>query len=406
MDDTPKKLVYIPNTSYFELSQWVLEAEDQNHIESLRDMTEPDMKKFIRGGFFENFFTKYRQSNLIHKRTFYVSSLVNDDYDPDAENYLHMAECNCGWWHGVFGGVYLPHIRMAVYENLLKAQDIIFKKKKLNVCLKNIDIDYDGNDDIAIETKNNFFIISPSYGGSITEFSSKNKHTNFSAVMDRKKEAYHLKPPKDINGKAMGADIKDSIRYDWHHRATLLDHFVSEQTGIDDFMNVRYQEVGDFIPQPYKYSSKTDGTIAEINLSRSGITWDNNKKVPTELSKKIIIDSRKDGFKADYIIRNASDSKANIFFISELVFAFSSSKVAYRREVTDIREYIFHDEVRGNIRLLFSKPVNLWIMPVETVSNSDSVIEKTIQGAKVACAVKRNYETGESFDFDITAEVI
>jgi alpha-amylase/alpha-mannosidase (GH57 family) len=406
IDEKPKKLVYIPNTSYFELSQWALEAEEQNSIENFRENTSQELKKFVRGGFFENFFTKYRQSNLMHKRTFYVSSLVEDSYDPEAENYLHMAECNCGWWHGVFGGVYLPHIRMAVYENLLKAQDIIFKKKKKGIDIKNMDIDFDGQDDILIESKNNFFIVSPSYGGSLTEFSSKNKYVNLSAVMDRKKEAYHLKPPKDINGKNMGEEIKSSLSYDWHHRASLIDHFVAPDTSINDFMTVKYWEVGDFIPQPYSFSTSISKDGAEIMLQRSGISWDGDKKIFIDLSKKIIIDSKKDGFRAKYSIKNSSNFKANIFYVSELVFAFSSPAVAAQRDVMDIREYIFYDRVRGNIKLTFSLPVKLWIIPIETVSNSEGGIEKTYQGAIVACGIKREYEAAEVVEFDMGVEVL
>ncbi|MCX7648417.1 MAG: DUF1926 domain-containing protein, partial [Elusimicrobiales bacterium] len=263
-DRKPKKLVYVPNTSYFELSQWALSAEDGNKIEEFRKNAPADLKKFIRGGFFENFFTKYRQSNLIHKRSYLVSELVAKNYDSGAENFLHMAQCNCGWWHGVFGGIYLPHIRAAIYENLLKAQKILFDKSRDNIKTDISDIDADGNEEIIIETKNNFFIFSPYYGGSVTEFSSKNKFVNYSCVMERKKEAYHLKPAKDINGNDINKNF--DYFYDWHNRVMLLDHFVNPSNGLADFSKARYGEQGDFIPQPYSYDLKFSNSQAELSF--------------------------------------------------------------------------------------------------------------------------------------------
>ena len=35
---------------------------------------------------------------------------------------LFRGQCNCAYWHGVFGGVYLFHIRAANYANLLDAE--------------------------------------------------------------------------------------------------------------------------------------------------------------------------------------------------------------------------------------------------------------------------------------------
>jgi len=34
----------------------------------------------------------------------------------EAERLLHEGQCNCAYWHGAFGGVYLNHLRTALYE--------------------------------------------------------------------------------------------------------------------------------------------------------------------------------------------------------------------------------------------------------------------------------------------------
>ena len=36
---------------------------------------------------------------------------------------LYRGQCNCAYWHGVFGGLYMPFLRFAIYEQLLKAEE-------------------------------------------------------------------------------------------------------------------------------------------------------------------------------------------------------------------------------------------------------------------------------------------
>ena len=37
-------------------------------------------------------------------------------------DHLYQSQCNDAYWHGVFGGLYLPHLRSAVYEHVIKAE--------------------------------------------------------------------------------------------------------------------------------------------------------------------------------------------------------------------------------------------------------------------------------------------
>lgn len=42
----------------------------------------------------------------MHKRMLIVSKLVRDN--PEARKFIFKAQCNDAYWHGIFGGVYLP----------------------------------------------------------------------------------------------------------------------------------------------------------------------------------------------------------------------------------------------------------------------------------------------------------
>src|SRR5262245_38107086 len=73
---------------------------------------------FFRGGFWRNFLAKYPEVNQMHKKMLFVSrrleKLRNKQKGQrkelkEAENLLFKGQCNCPYWHGVFGGAYLTH---------------------------------------------------------------------------------------------------------------------------------------------------------------------------------------------------------------------------------------------------------------------------------------------------------
>lgn len=403
LKERPKKLAYIPDNSYFEMTQWALETDSSVKLKKFWEDLSEDKRRFVRGGIFDNFFTKYEHSNMIHKRMLYLSKRLQNNYNLEAADYLYKSQCNCGWWHGVFGGIYLPHIRMAVYENILKAHRLIFDKNTRKNYVEETDINFDDKNEIIIETENNFFIVSPSYSGAITEFSSKNRFVNFSSVPQRKQEWYHLMDYKGVNLKKIES-YKENLYYDWHLRANLLDHFLNPNTEIKDFYRAKYGEEGDFIPQ--EYSSKiTKNNDIFIELNREGNVYCRGERNRFDVSKKIKI-SDYDGFEVFYSIKNREDKKVEVITLIELVFAFSSKKVADLNEIKNVREYIFNDEIRGNIKLEFDRDVDLWIIPIETVSNSEKGIEKTYQGSAVGVVVDNYYESYEEKKVKIGVKVL
>ncbi len=42
-----------------------------------------------------------------------------------ARRALYRAQCNCPYWHGAFGGIYLPHLRNAVYNQMIAADNLL-----------------------------------------------------------------------------------------------------------------------------------------------------------------------------------------------------------------------------------------------------------------------------------------
>ena len=49
---------------------------------------------------------------------------VHEDH-VHALKHLWAGQCNCPYWHGVFGGIYLSHIRTANYAELIGAENLV-----------------------------------------------------------------------------------------------------------------------------------------------------------------------------------------------------------------------------------------------------------------------------------------
>src|SRR5258708_15434012 len=105
---------------------------------------------------------------------------------------LWAGQCNCAYWHGVLGGLYLPHLRQAVYRQLLDAENLADKAgKSSGVWMGQKDFDLDGQKEVLIETPTQNLYFKPHEGGSLFEWDLRSKGINLQNVLTRRMEGYH-----------------------------------------------------------------------------------------------------------------------------------------------------------------------------------------------------------------------
>ena len=107
-----------------------------------------------------------------------------------AQRELWKGQCNDAYWHGVFGGLYAPLLRKITYEHLIRAQFLYEKeimKEKIRVSESHIS----GSKEIVVDSTELEVVVSPLYGGSITEIDFKTKSTNVTDTLSRREERYH-----------------------------------------------------------------------------------------------------------------------------------------------------------------------------------------------------------------------
>ena len=369
----PRGLVYLPIASYFEMSEWSLPAKQAKlfveFVEQLKEEGKFERYRvFVRGGIWKNFFFKYPESNFMHKRMLMVSKAVREN--PEARGYILKAQCNDAYWHGVFGGIYLPHLRRTVWENIIKAQSYLKPENKI------LDVDFDGREEIMLENDSFIATIKPHYGGSIFELSSKRKAVNYNDVLPRRWEHYHEVPeaatPEEESkegvasihelGKKIPEEIKRELAYDWQLRAILQDHFIKPEESLDNYRLVKYHELGDFVNQPYEYEMTKNG----VRLWRNGGLY-LEEKIPARIEKRIELNEK--GFTAHYRISLKKPYKA--LFGVELNLAVHS--VMESPEEFEAKEFEVNDPYGiGKVKIELDREAKIWKFPIKTLSQSEA----------------------------------
>ncbi|MEO7366621.1 MAG: alpha-amylase/4-alpha-glucanotransferase domain-containing protein [Gemmatimonadaceae bacterium] len=188
-------LAYLPTASYREMEGWSLPAEAATRLGALETelgverMARPD-SAFIRGAHWRNFLVKYSESNRAHKKMMALSALCRRRGDPyEARRAIGRAQCNDASWHGVFGGLYLPHLREAIWLNLARAEGELRESEALTAEV--LDFDADGNEEIWVHSSQFSAVVSPARGGAIVEYTNFADGINYADVLTRRWEAYH-----------------------------------------------------------------------------------------------------------------------------------------------------------------------------------------------------------------------
>ena len=197
-------IVYLPTTSYIEMNEWTLPATAAKEFAALvarekKEGTYETHKPFIRGGIWKNFMSRYPEANWMHKRMVALSQrleeirpIIDRAQASDYGTLLYTAQANDAYWHGLFGGVYLPHLRRGIYKsivNLESALDRHVPRPPLEVS----DIDQDGVDELVLHTEQVQAIIKLDGSAAVCELDSYELGQNFGDTLRRHAEHYHAR---------------------------------------------------------------------------------------------------------------------------------------------------------------------------------------------------------------------
>jgi hypothetical protein len=314
----------------------------------------------------------------------------------DAVTELYKAQGNDPFWHGVFGGLYLPHLREAAYYHLLESEKSLALAEGWEVR----DYDADGRDELIYRSGPYNLLIKPSFGGALVELDDRRLSRNLTDVLSRREESYHRqKPNQEGEGKSiheldrkLPADAASLMRYDWHPRYSLLDHFLAAETTPESFQNIDYREQGDFVNQEYRFELAG----GEARLARTGHIWSEGGPKTLRVSKAVLPQS--DDIRFLYTLENAGPDGLTLLFGIEWNFYL----LPHEWQLED-RTLTF---LGGRWRMEFSETPAIWTFPLLTVSQSEEDYDIIHQGMCFLPNWKIRLPPGQKQDLFVTMRVV
>lgn len=314
-DTPPAGPIWLPECSYREMTEWVLPPEKQlacvaARVAAATDPALANIATFIRGGTWRNFRMRYPEANEMYARMLAVSTRLErlrHAATADAAalaaatHALYRGQCNCAYWHGAFGGIYLPHLRNAIFKELIaaeKAADRAEGRRGEWVEATTADYDSDGRTDVRLANDQLDAWLAPAKGGMLYELDLRDQEHNLLATLDRRPEAYHAQV---LAGPGVARSVVDAsqlakfkqeglermVRYDHTRRKSLVDHFWDCDIASEAVVEGTALERGDFASGTYEASIRRNPGRIQVLLSRAGNAWG----IPFTLAKAVTLEA-------------------------------------------------------------------------------------------------------------------
>jgi alpha-amylase len=447
LSDTPSRgRIYLPDASYREMTEWALppqaQIEFKELLEGLQNCGLSDAARpFIRGGTWRNFKMKYSEAAEMYARMLEAGRNVAErsaakNYE-EARKALYRSQCNCGYWHGVFGGLYMPFLRFTIYEQLLKAEALIATKHE-RPGTGIADFDLDGQPEVKLHTPKLNAYLRPHAGGVLYELDDREGCRTLTSVLMRRFEAYHKTLQKaveegslqivgaseevqTIHGRARAKEsgLEKDLHYDRFPRASLMDHFLPADVDPGQLRAGECRELGDFLGAEYELHNPRS-RACQVTLRRKAVIGPPDGLRPVELAKRISLSGN--SLEARYVLSFPEGAPDDTLFAVEFNIGLMAGDAPDRNFFSGNRENLGNlstvlrrtDESRLGIidewlklELWFSiePSAGFWTYPVHTVNESEGGFERVYQGSALLPYWRLKAQPGEEQICTITLEV-
>ena len=427
---SPMGSCYLPDASYREMNEWALSSERQLELSHLKDKFSEDeefdrLKPYLRGGFWRNFRVKYSELNEMYSRMLLVSSRLQslEATGVDAEDLpilhearteLYRAQCNCPYWHGAFGGLYLPHLRNAIFKHLISADSLLEKINHRDnnwLEVEAADFNLDARKEIRLASHRLVSFLSPAHGGHLYELDIRGAKHNLLATLCRRPEPYHdiIRKAAQEQGGQNGDDIgkihnavrfkqpglEQKLQYDNTPRKSLMDHFYQPGVDLDTVINGG-GELGDFVEGVYLSSVRRTDDECDVRMSRKGHVG----PYEVEVTKTVSLSKSAAGtLVVQYELSNLP-TEVPLHFGVEFNFAGMAAGASDRYYYNHMGKQLGQLESRLDLEKLdriglvdewlgldaaldLSTPASIWTFPIETISQSEGGYELVHQSSVV-----------------------
>jgi alpha-amylase len=439
----PTGRVYLPTAAYTEMGEWALPPAAAAELAAARhrlgELPEGErLTRLLRGGFFRNFLLKYPEIGDAYWKMLRLSGRVHEGLaarprDPRflaARERLWQGQANDAYWHGVFGGCYLPHLRRAVKSALIGCERRLEGAgKPIGIECLRADVDGDGQAEVTVRSRTLGVMLRPARGGSLTELAWMGGEVDVADVLTRRLEPYHRqvaeRPWPSDSGEVKTihsapavkeAGLPALLRYDRFRRASLLDGLFPPAAGREPLdplepWDAAWVAIGE---RPLDHEVKTSPREVAVlcYLLRP-------EGQPMALQKSLVVAADDPAVVAGYRLRweggepldarwavqcnltlSAGDAPGRYFRVAGRPSLGSRGRLEGAHGLAMVDEWL-----GGEVALSFSAPAEVAWAPVETVSLSESGFERIYQGSALLVSWPVRLEPGQTWEASLRVRV-
>ena len=453
---TPRGRIYLPNASYPEMMEWALPASAAGEFKACLDESQhmangERFRRFLRGGLWRTFLAKYPESNQLQKLMLSLSNrleaarLANPQGREatrllaEAEDHLLAGQCNDPYWHGIFGGLYAPHLRSAVIHNLVQVEIVLDQlegaRKGPAIRVETVDFDVDGQDEILVRHPMFGLILRPADGGTVSSLRFKPLGVELVNSLTRRPEAYHelvrqkvmthdapKEGPASIHDRVMTKEknLGELLRYDHYLRHAFRTYIFPacktwqdyDYLGLDENRNLAG---GTWTVDAAKARSGTfelhreatwscDGNplpfhaIKTLKIQATGKSW--KLTCQTSLAAEQTCPAPL-GLGVELVFNLLAPDAPDRYFLANNI----RRPLEFKGEIEDTHLVIVDEWQRVRIALRARPRPHWWIVPVETISQSESGFERVYQGSAILAVWKIDAPAWREMQCVVSAEI-
>ncbi|MFZ0214175.1 MAG: alpha-amylase/4-alpha-glucanotransferase domain-containing protein [Candidatus Acidiferrales bacterium] len=419
----------LPTCSYAEMMEWALPTSARLRYQAVERefAARPDVSSFLRGGFWRGFLTKYPESNLMQKKAMVVSrklkkveaKLTGDAKArkklQEAKTDLLRGQANDAYWHGVFGGLYAPHLRTAVWRPLVRAEafaDSAAHPKRDFAELERFDLDCDGREEIYVTTNRAAVLISPSDGGTVEAIDFRPCGAALINSMMRRPEAYHTRLAQANSGggrvesihdqaRAKEPGLEKKLKYDRWPRHAFRALLFPPQRSQDDYENLRLGENAAIAGGTYRVK---DASAAKVMLETEAADGE------WKAEKTFLFSATPDGFRigCHLAVRYAGKMPVKMDVGLETIVNFLAPDSDDRYIVAAGERHplrwsgaaagpelrLVDEWQKVDVLLQAEGAAEFWLAPIETISDSEEGFERVFQGSQALAVWPAEFQLG------------
>ncbi len=445
----PVGRVYLPTGSYAEMGEWALPADEGHQYgETLRRARaehRPEAR-WLRGAIWRNFQVRYCEINHLHKQMLAASDLVDGMPAGAARaialDHLFAGQSNDPYWHGLFGGIYLPDLRVANLSHLIAAEDVAAGAGAVSGILR--DVDLDDREEVVLAGAGQFVTVKLEEGGGIARWDLRAAAHPLAAVMRRRPEAYH-QTLRDHETRDHGAaetteggapasiheivmvkqeGLLEHLRYDDYERRSGLVRILPLTTTAEEAVAGTAEELGDLRDGAWTLEALEAQRVSARRIG--SVRGSSGAVVPIEATRAIEIGGGRLDPRLDLTLEIVHRGSAGDGPIEALVAVEWSTmllggggnpsawlEVGGRRTAHDatrsesgVRGLSAGNDFLGvTVETSADHALDVWIGPIQTVSNSEAGFELVYQGSATLLVEPVRIEAGEHWSLTIRQQV-